>query len=61
VNFMDYNPLQIEAAGKQAKQTVLPMLRRDFPAMLKRLSIALTGSGCFGAADAFSDFDGTVF
>ncbi len=58
---MDYNRLQREAAEREVGETVLPMLRRDFPDMLARVSIALTGSGCFGAADAFSDFDGTVF
>lgn len=58
---LDYGELQRTAARTATDRFVLPMLQKEFPEILERVSMALTGSASFGAADKWSDFDGTVF
>jgi hypothetical protein len=58
---VDYSQCQIEAARREARDAVVPMLKERFPGIADDLSVALTGPASFGASDEFSDFDGTVF
>ena len=57
----DYNNIQIIVAAREVEQQIVPLLKQQFPELLERAAVAVTGSASFGAADEFSDFDATVF
>ena len=57
----DYNNIQIIVAAREVEQQIGLLLKQQFPELLERAAVAVTGSASFGAADEFSDFDATVF